>query len=71
MDWDAASAEMKRLQAEWKTVGPSVARSLKPCGRGFRTAADTFFQRYHNRHQITMTSKLAEREALVANLELC
>jgi hypothetical protein len=35
----------------------------------FRTAADHFFQRYHNRHQITMSSKIAERETLVTDLE--
>ena len=69
MDWDAASAEMKRLQAEWKTVGPVRRAKSEAVWARFRTAADTFFQRYHNRHQITMTSKLAEREALVANLE--
>jgi hypothetical protein len=69
MDWDAASAEMKRLQAEWKMVGPVRRAKSEAVWARFRTAADHFFQRYHNRHQITMTSKLAEREALVSNLE--
>jgi hypothetical protein len=69
MDWDAASAEMKRLQAEWKMVGPVRRAKSEDVWARFRTAADHFFQRYHNRHQITMTSKLAEREALVSNLE--
>jgi hypothetical protein len=69
MDWEAASAEMKRLQAEWKMVGPVRRAKSEAVWARFRTAADHFFQRYHNRHQITMTSKLAEREALVSNLE--
>jgi hypothetical protein len=69
LDWDAASAEMKRLQAEWKTVGPVRRAKSEAVWARFRTAADHFFQRYHNRHQITMTSKLAERETLVAELE--
>jgi hypothetical protein len=69
MDWDAASAEMKRLQAEWKMVGPVRRAKSEAVWARFRTAADHFFQRYHNRHQITMTSKLAEREALVSSLE--
>jgi hypothetical protein len=69
MDWDAASAEMKRLQSEWKTVGPVRRAKSEAVWTRFRTAADHFFQRYHNRHQITMTSKLAEREALVSSLE--
>ena len=69
MDWDAASGEMKRLQAEWKTVGPVRRTKSEAVWGRFRAAADHFFQRYHNRHQITMTSKLAERETLVADLE--
>jgi len=69
MDWEAASAEMKRLQAEWKTVGPVRRAKSEAVWARFRTAADHFFQRYHNRHQITMTSKLAERETLVSTLE--
>jgi hypothetical protein len=35
----------------------------------FRAAADRFFERYHNRHTITLAAKLAEREALVVALE--
>jgi hypothetical protein len=35
----------------------------------FRAAADRFFTRYHNRHQITLTVKIAEREAFVVELE--
>jgi uncharacterized protein YifE (UPF0438 family) len=69
MDWDAASGEMKRLQAEWKTVGPVRRTKSEAVWGRFRAAADHFFQRYHNRHQITMTSKLAERETLVTDLE--
>ncbi len=69
MDWDAAAGEMKRLQAEWKTVGPVRRTKSEAVWARFRAAADQFFQRYHNRHQITMTSKLAERETLVTELE--
>jgi hypothetical protein len=35
----------------------------------FRTAADRFFERYHNRHQIALETKLAERESMVVSLE--
>lgn len=69
MEWDAASAEMKRLQSEWKTLGPVRRAKSEAIWARFRAAADRFFQRYHNRHQITMTSKLAERETLVVDLE--
>ena len=69
MEWDAASAEMKRLQAEWKTIGPVRRSKSEAVWQRFRAAADRFFERYHNRHQITLQNKLAEREALVIALE--
>jgi hypothetical protein len=69
MDWDAASNEMKRLQAEWKTIGAVRRNKSEEIWNRFRAAADTFFQRYHNRHQIALQGKLAERETMVASLE--
>ena len=68
-EWDAASAEIKRLQAEWKTVGPVRRNKSDVVWNRFRAAADRFFERYHNRHQIAVAGKLAEREALVVELE--
>jgi hypothetical protein len=68
-EWDAASAEMKRLQAEWKTIGPVRRSKSEVVWNRFRAAADRFFERYHNRHQIAIAGKLAEREALVVDLE--
>ena len=35
----------------------------------FRSAADKFFERYHNRHQIAAAEKIAEHTALVVALE--
>ena len=60
---------MKRLQSEWKTVGPVRRSKSEVVWNRFRAAADHFFERYHNRHQIALASKLAEREALVVELE--
>jgi hypothetical protein len=68
-EWEAASAEMKRLQAEWKTIGPVRRNKSEAIWNRFRAAADRFFTRYHNRHQITLSTKIAEREALVVELE--
>ena len=69
MDWESTSAEMKKLQAEWKTVGPVRRNKSEVVWNRFRAAADRFFTRYHNRHQITLAVKIAEREALVVELE--
>jgi hypothetical protein len=68
-DWDATAAEIKRIQAEWKTIGPVRHNKSEEIWNRFRTAADLFFQRYHNRHQILLATKLAEREAMVFELE--
>ena len=68
-DWEAASAEMKRLQSEWKTIGPVRRSKSEAVWQRLRAAADRFFERYHNRHQITLQTKLAERETLVIALE--
>jgi len=68
-EWDAASGEMKRLQAEWKTVGAVRRNKSEDIWNRFRAAADKFFERYHNRHQIALQGKLAERETTVASLE--
>ena len=68
-DWDAASSEIKRLQADWKTIGPVRRNKSEAIWNRFRTAADQFFERYHHRHEIALSSKLAEREALVVELE--
>lgn len=68
-DWDAAASELKRMQSEWKGVGPIRRNKSEELWARFRAAADTFFERYHNRHQINLSNKLAEREALVVELE--
>jgi hypothetical protein len=68
-EWETAAAEMKRLQAEWKTIGPVRRNKSEAIWARFRAAADAFFERFHNRHLITMSTKLAEREALVVELE--
>jgi hypothetical protein len=68
-DWDHASAEIKRLQAEWKTIGPVRRNKSEAIWERFRAGADRFFERYHNRHQIALATKLADREAMVIQLE--
>lgn len=68
-EWDAAAAELKRLQADWKTIGPVRRNKSEVVWNRFRTAADAFFERFHNRHQIEAAGKVAEHEALVVALE--
>jgi len=68
-DWDAAASELKKLQADWKTIGPVRHNKSELIWNRFRSAADKFFERYHNRHQIAAAEKIAEHVALVVSLE--
>jgi serine/threonine-protein kinase RIO1 len=68
-DRDKAAAEIRRLQADWKTIGPVRRNKSEAVWQRFRTACDTFFDRYKRRDEIELESKQADREQLVAELE--
>ena len=68
-DWKQASAELKRLQAEWKTIGPVKRTKSEALWRRFRAACDTFFERYKNRDQLALADGVHAREALCAEME--
>ena len=64
-----AASEIRRLQAEWKTIGPVRRTKSEAIWQRFRTACDTFFDRYKRRDEIELEAKHADREALVVELE--
>lgn len=68
-DWDAAASEVKRLQADWKTIGPVKKSRSEALWRRFRGACDKFFERYANRHTTARAERVAAREAICAELE--
>jgi len=68
-EWDTAASEMKRLQAEWKTIGPVKKSRSEAMWQRFRGAADHFFARYAQRHDIALGERVAAREAICAELE--
>ena len=68
-DWDRGAAEIRRLQAEWKTVGPVRRNKSEAIWQRFRTACDTFFDRYKRRDEIDLLAKQSDREGLVTELE--
>jgi hypothetical protein len=68
-EWETAAAEMRRLQAEWKTIGPVRKNKSEIVWQRFRSSCDKFFERYKHRHQIDLSSRLAEREAVVVEVE--
>jgi hypothetical protein len=68
-DWEAAPGEIKRLQAEWKTIGPVKKSRSEAIWQRFRGACDRFFARYAQRHDVTRAERLAAREAICSDLE--
>jgi hypothetical protein len=68
-DWDATSTEMKRLQAEWRTIGPVRKSKADAVWQRFRKAVDSFLERYAQRDELGRAAAAAEREAMVRELE--
>jgi hypothetical protein len=68
-DWEKAAAEIRRLQAEWKTIGAVKRNKSEALWQRFRAACDTFFDRYKRRDEIELEAKQADREGLVTELE--
>ena len=68
-DWDRGVAEIKRLQAEWKTVGPVRKSRSEEVWQRFRAACDGFFERYQQRDHIQVAANIASREAICQEME--
>jgi hypothetical protein len=68
-DWDPAAAEMRKLQAEWKTIGPVRKSKSEAIWQRFRAACDRFFERYKHRDHVALEALMAPREAVIGELE--
>jgi hypothetical protein len=68
-EWEKAAAEIRRLQIEWKAIGPVRRSKSDAVWLRFRSACDTFFDRYKRRDEIELETHQADREQLVAELE--
>jgi hypothetical protein len=68
-DWERAASEIRRLQSDWKLVGPVRRNKSEAMWQRFRAACDAFFDRYKRRDEIELEAKQADREALVKELE--
>jgi hypothetical protein len=68
-DWEASAGELRRLQAEWKAIGPVRRKKSEEVWQRFRAACDAFFDRYKRRDALEAEGKRAAREALVGELE--
>jgi hypothetical protein len=68
-DWQKGIDDIKRLQAEWKTVGPVRKTRADELWQRFRAACDRFFDAYQQRDQAAAAAVIAEAEAVCAELE--
>ena len=68
-DWEAGSAEIKRLQAEWRTIGAVKKTRSEAIWQRFRAACDHFFDRYKNRDEHARQAAQDAREGICAELE--
>ncbi len=68
-DWERAIDEIKRLQAEWKSVGPVRKNRSEEVWQRFRAACDRLFERYQQRDHIQVEANVAAREAICQQLE--
>jgi hypothetical protein len=68
-EWEASAAEVRRLQAAWKGVGPVRRSQADQIWQRFRAACDAFFERYKHRDELAQAQALEEREAGLGALE--
>ena len=71
-NWIQTADEIKRLQAEWKTIGPVTRGQEKAIWERFRIPCDRFFTRRHQdlaQRKGMWTENLAKKEALCARAE--
>jgi len=68
-EWEATAAELRKMQIEWKAIGPvRRTQSERVWGR-FRGACDKFFERYKVRDDLAHAQVMEEREADCRALE--
>lgn len=68
-DWDHALAEVKRIQAEWRLVGPVKRNRAEALLARFHAACEKFFDRYAHRNDQELAQQIAAREQICAELE--
>jgi hypothetical protein len=68
-EWEQAASRIKRLQVDWKTIGPVKKSKSDAIWNEFRAACDLFFERFKNRDSAALQGKMADRETAVAELE--
>ncbi|MCW5890136.1 MAG: DUF349 domain-containing protein [bacterium] len=68
-DWDATTAVVKKLQADWKQLGPAPRAQEEALWQRFRAACNRFFDRRKRRDELEHEEELAKGQALCARLD--
>ena len=68
-DWNTAAAAFKKLQADWKTIGPVRKAKSEAVWQRFREACDKFFERYKHRDSLELQEKAKARDEVIRELE--
>jgi hypothetical protein len=68
-DWGPAAEAFKRLQAEWKTVGPVPRKQADEVWKRFRAACDRFFERRRPHVEKVFGERQANLEAKQAMVD--
>jgi hypothetical protein len=67
--WEATAAEIKRLQADWRAIGPVKPSRSEAIWQRFRSSCDAFFERYKHRDQLALSDSVSARETVCRELE--
>ncbi len=68
-EWRATADELKRLQLEWKKIGPVPRKKSDAVWKRFRKACDHFFERFKRRDEVELTENLDQKASLCKELE--
>jgi hypothetical protein len=72
-DWDESFQELKRIQAEWKTVGKIHPKILRDPYKRFKQLTGTFYQRYCKAKGIEIKPRvdprIAAQQKMVADVD--
>ena len=71
-EWKTVTEQMKKLQEEWKTIGPVPKRHTDKIWKRFRAACDTFFNRKNDHFSGRRTEEdanLAAKKALIEEIK--
>lgn len=72
-DWVATAEILKKLQIEWKNIGPVAPKDSEPVWMRFRKACDHYFTNkanYHLAKENALRANILAREAIIAKTDL-